>query len=852
VAIGVTQLGVLVSDANTTSYNAPAAGTFAPAADSLVVVGPLGAIAATPSAPTITGFSVVWNPILASAFDTTGTQRTVWGFYAQMPAAPGTDDITVTFPASMVGCGISVHEVTGHNPSTPIRNIGGGAGGPKEAHSTGNAQSVTMDALADAANAVLAFVASDEAVTFSVPGGGFTLLGQATGAAPVQAIAALWKTGATNPSTTSTGTGSQTWGMVAFEIQAAPVLVEDAGVRYRVAFAFGIEPDVEPNPGDWEYLDRRIKTVEITRGRNRETVKMQPARVRLRLDDPDRDLEPEYASSPFHPNVVPVTHVKIEADWTSPSSGSTTTYPRFQGTVDDFMPLWDRQAVVEIPCTDVLPDLQAAQLRNPYVHEVLSDSPTFYYRMNDPAGATQAVDYSGNIRHAGAVGSPVFGVTDPITDSADGAVTIGNTANYFIVPAANGITGSGAWWIGGWYRGSNATATTRPLWLQYVLPVGGTLLVSLLVGINTSGQGYVQMFTTPGPGVQTVAGAADLRDGAWHYLVASRDSGGTTTLFIDGSSVGSVAAGSQSFGFYGGPVIGFDPTASSGITFDVDEIAGRIGQPINLTRVQAHYDARNAWLGQRAGARIASVFSMIGWAGAADLETGISTLQSAGDLEGKTALAHIQEVEDWEQGMFFVAKDGTATFYDRHHAILNTTSVATFGDAAGELRVTDVIPESSNATIHNEVKAQRIGGPLQVVRDQASIDRFKLRTWPQSGAWSLGIQSDAEALQLAYWRLAHDKDPLFTIRRMTCRASDEDAMIPTCLGLELGDRVTVNRRPHGGDLVSGEHLIQGYTERWGVGVETGWEMIFHLSPAETQAYWILDTSELGTDTTLAV
>lgn len=61
-------------------------------------------------------------------------------------------------------------------------------------------------------------------------------------------------------------------------------------------------------------------------------------------------------------------------------------------------------------------------------------------------------------------------------------------------------------------------------------------------------------------------------------------------------------------------------------------------------------------------------------------ETGISTFAYVGELWNIPADAALRQVVESERGRFFVNREGTALFYNRHHALISASPVATFED----------------------------------------------------------------------------------------------------------------------------------------------------------------------------
>lgn len=800
-----------------------------------------------------------------------------------------------------------------------------------------------------------------------------------------------------------------------------------ARVRYVTEIAFGVAPGTVPTAGQWVDLTSRVKSLTISRGRNRELDQFEPGTLTATLDDPSRDLEPDYAGSPYYPDVIPMAQIRVRAGDMAPSfvassdvnanlvgpysvatptgalpgdlillqfssgegagvtipagwtpvpganqglhyrfladeasfsfdvtvenlartiivvafrnvdpvapinasefntfgngalSGVTTTedntllvmmhtnlgtpiapdvsmterwditdgspigtqfaegatavlasagasgakvptsgnpnftnnallalspgaYPRFYGYIDRWRPLWNRQAEVELGATDGMKVLQARQLANPYVLEVLRDSPYAYYRFGEGAVTEAAVDSSGNGRYG--VYSPsgiTFGQPDPITDDVDGAITLDGATGYVGVPPVP-IVGIMA--VEAWFKTTSAT-------FQRILDQNHSGTVDLSLVVTSGGAVIFQYGQSATSGIWEVTSATGYNDGAWHHVVGLVDVvGGDMFIWVDGvedsassSTTGVPADPSGALSMFVGVNLTTFPQHFNG---SLDEVAIYSG---NHPNIGAHYAARTAWLGQTSGARVEAVLDQIGWpASLRNIDTGQSTLSSAGGIGGETALDHLMAVAATENGALYIDASGNVRFRERH-AILKppyTTSQGIFGDNEGELRFKMVEPEQAETLIYNEVRTQRIDGPVQVVDDAMSKTLYLTRSLPQSGAIELMLSNaagtgDAEALEAARWLLARYKDPFFTIRQMVVQPYEDELVVgPVVLGLELEERVTVRRRPHGGTLVAQDHQIQRVSETWAAG--SVWEMTFALSPAESGGYWIWDTA----------
>lgn len=73
-----------------------------------------------------------------------------------------------------------------------------------------------------------------------------------------------------------------------------------------------------------------------------------------------------------------------------------------------------------------------------------------------------------------------------------------------------------------------------------------------------------------------------------------------------------------------------------------------------------------------------------------DIETGITLIPTFGDQMATNALEIIRQITTSEQGRFFVARDGRATWWNRHHQLLATTDDAIVNTQVGDFQPFDL------------------------------------------------------------------------------------------------------------------------------------------------------------------
>lgn len=260
-----------------------------------------------------------------------------------------------------------------------------------------------------------------------------------------------------------------------------------------------------------------------------------------------------------------------------------------------------------------------------------------------------------------------------------------------------------------------------------------------------------------------------------------------------------------------------------------------------------------SWPQERSDLRVARVLDAASWPAAdRDLSTGQSEVQAV-TASATPALEHLQAVALTESGRLFLSGDGSVVFHDRHRGYKSPydASLGTFGDdhAGGELPYSNLQPTLDDLDLWNSVVVTRTGGTAQTATDATSVARHFERTLTQGGTLQT---SDNEALAAAQYWLSRYKDPLFRMRGIELRPQSDDNLWPHALGREIGDRITLRRRPPGGGAaIDIECLIEGIEHDIQT---TEWVTRWRLSPADVQEYWILNSltlSVLGSTTKLA-
>lgn len=255
-----------------------------------------------------------------------------------------------------------------------------------------------------------------------------------------------------------------------------------------------------------------------------------------------------------------------------------------------------------------------------------------------------------------------------------------------------------------------------------------------------------------------------------------------------------------------------------------------------------------SWPEERSDLRITRVADGASWPAAdRDISTGQSSVQAT-EANAVAALEHMQTVTLTEAGRLFISAAGKLVFHDRHRPYKSPydASLAVFGDEAGELPYSLLQPTMDDLDLWNEVIVSRTGGTAQTASDATSQAAHFTRSLAQSSTLQT---TDNEALAAAQYWVSQYKDSRLRIRGIELRPDGDESLWPHALGREIGDRITIRRRPPGGgDAIDIDCIIEGIEHEIGA---REWVTRWRLSPADMNSYWILNQGALNTTAKLS-
>lgn len=601
-----------------------------------------------------------------------------------------------------------------------------------------------------------------------------------------------------------------------------------------VEIAFATDPAATPT---WTDVSAYVQELSYQRGRQTERDQVQTGTATLLLNNLDRRFDPINAAGPYYPNVVPVRRLRISAVW------SSVTYRLFSGYVENWTPVYPGPLDSDVPisCADGFKVFALKKLPGGYSQLVLSHSPASYWRLGEASGSV-AADSSGNGRNGTYSGGMTRAVAGVLASDSDAAVTLDGSSGRVTASSDSAFDLSTTFTLEAWVKPTNVAAAggaqvfvNRAGWFQ----------------LTTSGVVNGQMRLSDRNGHTIDWNGVTLGNGSWYHVVVVKpdNTSANARLYVNGVSYSPSATSGTWSGTGGANALdmgALEGGASNFFPGSLDEVA-IYSTALTADQVAEHYAAGTGmFLQQSSGARIGAVLDIVGWPAAdRDIDTGVSSIQAV-TLEDEFALQHLQDVTMAESGFLFVRGDGVLVFQDRQARLLSpyTVSQGLFGDGGGsELPYVDVVLEYSDVQLWNDVRVQREGGVLQVAQDAASQARYYARTLSRTG---LLITTDNEAFDAANWLLNRYKDPILRVASITLKGEgDPTNLWPQMLGRELGDRVTVRRRPPGGGaMIEQESFIEALAVQWSA-AGGFWDASWTLSAADLASYWVLGDSTFG-------
>lgn len=647
-----------------------------------------------------------------------------------------------------------------------------------------------------------------------------------------------------------------------------------------------VEASWSTNPDDapsWQSIPEAESIALVGRGRTYELDESTPATGKVRVDNTAGTytngatigastalIGTSFGGGSFGGGVFALT---------SSSSGTVTTDKRIRATATisgtpytlfdhvitacpTTTPIAGQYGFSEFSTVDYLDALGGVTLRPAYIEHTLYEGPTHFWTFGDPPGSTSAVDlvtgtsaaieafYSAAGTVAGAAafgGDPFFTDIDDTTNLAftphldiDG---VADGARYVVL----GRSGKGAFLTGTkWgFRLTFSTVDVNGGYLLYQANYNGTADDPLQLTIGSSGDMSLTV-----PGLSTYAWAGPYNDGVEHTIqVISNTS--SVRLWVDGvleTTLGiPTTLGTRGRLTIGGGVA----TANKQI---ISPFSGQIGYVAFFDDAfidsgksfTAHYSATTGYEGESCDTRISRILTQwAGYGGTVSLDASTTPMgpQSCG---GSTALDEILSAARSDDGIFYVAGDGTLTFRSRGNRYA-LSPVVTLGTSTLPVDADDLTFDYDRRLMVNDMFAARPNGSVYRFTDSDSVLAHRRRT--PSGTVEFNVTTDTELALAANWYLYRYSEPRARLGVVRLNPHAASGLAVYAATLEPFDRIAITNLPSTAPASTMQFIVEQVSH---IRIsETEWTTELALSPwipvltLDDATYGALDSYPLG-------
>lgn len=587
---------------------------------------------------------------------------------------------------------------------------------------------------------------------------------------------------------------------------------------------------IEFDPGVWTDVEVHRVSASTRRGRNAESGAFETGRGFVTLRNETRVYDPEYAAGPYYGKLRPNRRVRYRANYAG------ATYPVMVGYIDRITQDYPgpNEIVATIAFSDRFKILNRQELAvSAYASEVRSSAPVAWWPLDEPSG--QVRDAISGARLLKSVGNPTYSQPSLTVRDPGASVSMVVTDALYGAPFEAGtfpLTTAGT--IEYWYR-KNTAGARDPIVGVYVFaptPFGADPL------LTTSGLPQYVLVNSAGTNFFVASTGVNLNDLVTHHVALTWSVGDTIRIYIDGvdrtgttdTFAGTMANTTAPWGV---AINGIDYppfiSVGSGSIGTYDEVT-IYNTALSAATVAAHNAAGRApWVGDLPGPRLARVLSAAGVAAAdRNLDDGTTTLQATS--LGGTVLAYMQTVADTEIGALFVDRLGQVRFIGRRTGLGADyqTSRATLTDeppAATDTPYTSVTFEVDESDIVTRATVSREGSVAVTYSDPAAVAEFGTIDFVAEG---LLHDSDTYSSDYAQWIVNTRKVPETRVGGVEVNPARVPAVaFPAMLSLELGDRVTLTRRPKVGAAITRDYRVEAIAHS---NAAKQWNVSLTLSP----------------------
>jgi hypothetical protein len=227
-----------------------------------------------------------------------------------------------------------------------------------------------------------------------------------------------------------------------------------------------------------------------------------------------------------------------------------------------------------------------------------------------------------------------------------------------------------------------------------------------------------------------------------------------------------------------------------------------------------------------------------------NISTGVATLGTFAYDDGDSVAGALQQVAEAEDGRFFIARDGDATFQPRI-SFTFSTAIATFSDGGTALPYQTLETLYGAETLYNSATITTQGNAVGTATDSGSVSEYGINNYSLN---DLPLADANQAATLAQNIVDKYKDPVSRFVQIGVTMNGlTPAQIEAIDSFEIGDVISVVKNFTTGSpaSISQDVFIERIAHQITPGIH---QVTLGLGQAQILTQFILDTSELDDDT----
>jgi hypothetical protein len=485
------------------------------------------------------------------------------------------------------------------------------------------------------------------------------------------------------------------------------------------------------------------------------------------------------------------------------------------------------RGIRQLESEDALSALSRVTINQSYAQTIAADSPAVYVPYSDQTAPTIVQRITG--------GQPMQGYTNlgskgsPSVNFGGDTFLDGSKAISLVQQNANPPVGDVAYTTyAGTYNGQlsmNTQSFTIECWVKFTAGTTYFGMAAVAPGENVNAESFPRYYI----GWLTSAGALDAYyadpngigsfnyllggswwgypDGQWHYLSIAWTGGGKFTYMIDNGWYTNVASTGALTPVVALNNIFVNATTAYGDPVTTVAVANMAAYSTALTTDQmyAHYRRGTGYLGEFSGNRANRLLTRY-WSSNILTATGRSAMSPDHSYNGKSLLAVLQDAADTEDGLLWADGAGTVRFDSRDTRYINSPTAAyTFGERPGELPYTDLKFDYDPNKVYSQANISNPAGTVFIAPTPPPVNP---PYGPRILTKTAYLAVDWDVQQAANFYAARYANAKMRISKMTIDPASNPALWRAALSLDVGDRITINRRTSAGVTISGDFYIE--------------------------------------------